>query len=179
MSTETAQPKAAKKTNKLLAAIIVLLILALAGGGFFAWNMMHKSPYDEKMEANAVVGTMPGKSEEQILEELNRKVNEKTIAFSINASPVYKDGKSKGNILFENPKNNDKLTRMELIRDETEELIYKTGLMEPGSYVPEAELLVDLPAGTYVCTAYIYAYRQSDESFLGKVAAGITVTVQN
>ncbi len=131
------------------------------------------------MEPNAVVGMMPGKSPEQIQEELDRKVAENMIAFSINAKPVFPSGKGKGNILFENPASNEKLTRMELCRDDTGEVIYETGLMEPGSYVPEDTLDMELPAGEYACTAYIYAYRQSDESFIGKVAAGVTVMIEN
>ena len=51
-------------------------------------------------------------------------------------------------------------------------------LLEPGSYVPAAKLELELPAGEYACTAYIYAYRLADESYVGKVSAGLELTVQ-
>lgn len=154
--------------------IFLLVIIAFIGGAF-AWQTY--SPQN-RMEPNAVVGAMPGKTDEQIQEELNRKVEEKMIAFSINSHPVYPDGKTAGNILFENPSSNNKLTKMELYRDDTGEKIYETGLLRPGSYVPEAKLDKNLEAGDYTCTAYIYAYRLGDETYIGKVAAGITITVQ-
>ena len=66
---------------------------------------------------------------------------------------------------------------LELYRDDTNELIYKTGLLDPGSYVPEAKLDKFLEKGNYDCTAYIYAYKLDTEEYLGKVAAGVTVHV--
>ena len=167
-----------EKRNKavpIIAAVLVVVIIIAAAVLFY---LKKQSRYDDKLEANAVVGTMPGKSEEEIEAELNRQVSEKMIAFTLNSNPVYADGKAKGNILFENPKSNGKYTRLEVYLDESGELIYETGLLEPGSYVPEGELKKELKAGEYACTAYIHAYRISDESYLGKVSAGITVTVE-
>lgn len=154
--------------------VFLLVVIAFIGGAL-AWQTARPQ---NRMEPNAVVGAMPGKTDEQIQEELNRKVEEKMIAFSINSHPVYPDGRTAGNILFENPSSNNKLTKMELYRDDTGEKIYETGLLRPGSYVPEAKLDQNLPVGDYTCTAYIYAYRLEDESYIGKVAAGITITVQ-
>lgn len=166
----------AEKKNgrkKMLLPLIILLLILAGITAFIIWRNIQKST----MEPNAVLGIMPGKTDDEIKAELARQVDEKTIAFSINADPVYENGKAKGNILFENPQSNKKLTRLEIYRDDTEELIYKTGLMEPGSYVPEAELLTDLKKGDYSCTAYIYGYRRSTEKYLGKVAAGINIHV--
>lgn len=168
-------PRKKKRGRRLL---LLLLILMLAAAAVLVWRQMGRNPYDDRLEANAVVGSVPGKTQEQLQAELNEKVAEKMISFTINANPVYPDGKSAGNILFENPANNDKYTRLELVRDDTEEIIYQTGLMEPGTYVPEAPLDVDLGPGEYVCTAYIHAYKLADESYVGKVAAGVTVYVE-
>lgn len=154
--------------------VFLLVIIAFLGGAL-AWQTARPQ---NRMEPNAVVGAMPGKTDEQIQEELNRKVEEKMIAFSINSHPVYPDGRTAGNILFENPSSNNKLTKMELYLDDTGDKIYETGLLRPGSYVPEAKLDKNLASGDYTCTAYIYAYRLEDESYIGKVAAGITITVQ-
>ncbi|WP_343207846.1 hypothetical protein [Anaerolentibacter hominis] len=165
-----------KRNNKWL-IIIILLLLAVTAG--VVWYLLRDKKQEDKMEANAVVGTMPGKSNEEIEAELNRQVSEKMIAFTINANPVYEDGKAKGNILFENPQSNDKYTKLEVFRDDTGDLIYETGLLEPGSYVPEAELEKPLKKGEYACTAYIHGYRISDNGYLGKVSAGIKITVQN
>lgn len=165
-------------TEKKRKPLLLLLLLLLCVGGLLAWKLSQPA-YSDRLEPNAVVGTMPGKTREQIEAELNQKVSESEVAFSINANPIFETGAAKGNILFENPKSNKKLTRVEITRDDTGELIYKSGLLEPGSYVPEASLLMELEAGSYACTATIYAYKIADESFIGKVAAGIQLTVKN
>lgn len=169
--------KKTKPRSGGIVAVICLLAVLIGVGGFVIWKL-DQPAYSDRLEPNAVIGSMPGKTEEQIQAELNQKVKESEVAFSINAAPVFETGTSKGNILFENPTSNQKLTRVEITRDDTGEMVYKSGLLEPGSYVPEAKLLVDLEPGSYVCTAMIYAYRLADESFVGKVAAGLTITVE-
>lgn len=166
-----------KRGGRGLLLLLFLLLLAVIGG-FIAWKMSQPI-YNDRLEPNAVVGTMPGKTKEQIEAELTQKVSETEVAFSINANPVFESDTGRGNLLFENPKSNKKLTRVEVIRDDTGEMLYKSGLLEPGSYIPEVSLLEKLEAGSYTCTATIYAYKLSDESFIGKVAAGITLTVNS
>ena len=129
-------------------------------------------------EDAAVAGVMPGTEKEQLQKELNRQVSENMIAMSINSTPVFPDGASKGNILFENPSRNGKLTRLTLYRDDTGELIYETGLLKPGSYVAEDMLDVRLEKGSYVCTAHVLAYRLEDQSYIGEIAVGITLIVE-
>lgn len=168
-----------KKRNPVgIVAVLCLLAILIGVGCFVIWKL-NEPAYSDRLEPNAIIGSMPGKTQEQIEAELNRKVEESEVAFSINAAPVFETGTSKGNILFENPTSNQKLTRIEITRDDTGELIYKSGLLEPGSYIPEAKLLTDLDPGSYTCTAMIYAYKLKDESFVGKVAAGLTIIVEN
>lgn len=182
-----AQGEKGKKGNRLLLLLAVLLLLVLAalvallvrGGG---------SRLGSEMEPNAVVGQMPGKTEEQIKAELEQRVAENMIALTINSNPIFANGEAEGDILFENPVSNGKLTRMELYLDAADPyaetlgedaLLYKTGLLEPGSYVPTATLLQSLPKGSYSCTAYIYGYKTGSQEYIGKVAAGVTLTVEN
>lgn len=169
--------KETTKSHKPL-LVILLLVILVAVAGALGWYLYQNLSQDDVMEPNAVVGSMPGKTQAQIEEELTRQVSEKEVAFSINSAPVFETGADAGNILFENPKNNNKLTRVEITLDETGELLYKSGLLEPGSYVPESKLKKDLEPGEYTCTATVYAYRQDDNAFIGKVAAGITIVVK-
>ena len=170
--------KVSHDTNKILVIVIVILSVAIVIAGIFLmkqYELLSKPNGD--LEPNAVVGVMPGKTEEQIKDELNQKVSEKMIAFSINSNPYFESGTSEGTILFENPDTNEKYIKLEIYLDEEEKIIYKTGLMAPGSYVATGTLLQDLDPGEYDCTAYIHAYNLVDNGYIGKAAAGITVTV--
>ncbi len=101
------------------------------------------------------------------------------LAMSINATP---SGKTKGsgrgiNWLIENPSNQGKLIRVEVWRDDTGEMIYETGAIQPGTYVESAPLKTDLPPGQYACTARFYAYQEETERYIGQAAARITLTL--
>lgn len=175
MKNEEVRSERKKRSGVIL--LILLLLILVGVGVFIAWKIS-RPVYNDRLEPNAVVGSMPGKSAEQIAADLTQQVKETEVAFSINVVPVFETGTAKGNILFENPQSNKKLTRVELTLDETGEMLYKSGLLEPGSYVPSAKLLKDLEPGSYTCTATIFAYKLEDESYIGKVAAAVTVTVE-
>lgn len=165
-----------------LVLLTVLCIALLAAAGTFKsgrdGGTSAASEPENGWEDEAVAGIMPGTAQEQLQKELNRQVSEHMIAMSINATPVFPDGASKGNILFENPSRNGKLTRLKLYRDDTGELIYETGLLKPGSYVAEDMLDVTLEKGSYPCTAHVLAYRTEDQSYIGEIAVGITLVVE-
>lgn len=168
-----------QKKSKLVPILLVILILAVAAAAFFFLTSRSDSgEEDEVMEPNAVIGPMPGKSIEQIQAELTQQVKEKEVAFAINSSPIRKSGESKVNLMFENPESNGKMTRVELTRDDTGDLLYKSGLLQPGSYIPEVELDGQLEPGVYACTATIYAYKLDSEEFIGKVAAGVSLSIE-
>lgn len=177
-TTQTPTPvKQDKKRDGKRTALIVLLLLIILGmavGGYLVWRNLQK---EDVLEPNATIGMMPGKTDQEIIDELNRKVDEKSIAFSINSQPTLDKKSGEINWMFENPESNDKYTKLVVQRDDTGEVIYETKLITNGSYVESAKLSTDLPAGSYICTAYIHGYRLSDQSYLGQVAAGITVVI--
>ncbi len=157
------------RNRLLLAGAAVVLIL----GAVLIWNQSHS-----KMEPNVVVGPMPGMTQEQLQAELNAKVAESLIAYTINEKISCQDARSPANILFENPANNEKLLTVSIYMglDDTGELLYKSKFVQPGSYIPEAPLLVELEPGEYDCTAYIRSYR-FDESYIGRTTVDVKVCV--
>jgi hypothetical protein len=66
---------------------------------------------------------------------------------------------------------------VEITRSDTQEVIYKSGAIPVGKKIEEAKLDVDLPAGTYECTAMFYNVNPDTGEYLGCAGAVITVTV--
>lgn len=174
-----------KETGKkwrCMAGFLVLGICCMAGaaGGVY---LSRAKKLEEKAglayEANIVMGDIPGKTQEERQRELDSIVAEGMIAMSINATPSGKaSGVNRGvNWLIENPSNQGKLIRVEVILDETGEKIYETGAIPPGSYVEEAAPDVKLEAGVYECTAMFYAYREDNEEYIGQAAAKLKMTL--
>ena len=177
-------PAREKPGGRLVIALAVLVGLLLLLVGALLWQRF-QTP-DPKLEPNATVGMMPGKTAEQIEAELNQQISEGMIAFTVNSAPTFSGGK--GNIWFENPASNGKYTRLELCLDEAdpyaetlggELTLCRTGLLKPGSYMETIALEAELPPGSYSCTARIFAYRSDGETYLGEVQAGLVLTVQD
>ncbi len=62
-------------------------------------------------------GIIPGYTEEQIKEILQRKADESSFSFEINSRPIFKDGKSEGNLRIANPPYNKYSIEVEIKLD--------------------------------------------------------------
>ena len=167
-----------KRKKRILTAIAILLLLlitVLVCYFLFTKKNNNNLEYDD----NATAGIMPGVDIDQRRKELQEILDRSMIAFSINTSPVFLNGTSKGNLMVENPGNNAKLIKVRIILDKTEEEIYASKLLKPGSYIYSVKLDKVLEKGTYNATAYFLAYDETSGEYIGQTGAQITLTVQN
>ena len=125
----------------------------------------------------ALEGQLPYKSSEDIEKALNTLVDEGMFNIAINQHPVFADGTSEGTIGIENVPGNRYLMQVSVTRDDTGDVIYESGLIDPGYYIEKAALLTDLDAGDYKCTAIFTAYDRETEKEVGTAGANITVSV--
>jgi hypothetical protein len=130
-------------------------------------------------DTNAVEGGLTQRSEEEILAELNQKVEEGMICISMNTSPVFASGTAKGDLLIVNDSSNNYPQMVYIVRQDTGEEIYRSGGIPVGSKIENAALDVDLPAGTYNCVAYFNNVNMETGDILGTAGAEITITVQS
>ena len=167
-----ADPSARQRARRLR-RIIVLVVLVMAVLFSLAWCAFHEQP-DADMESNIVVGAMLGQEDAQ---DKQRALDEGMIGFSVNTRMKFDTPSADGAIMFENPAGNAKYTKLKLVRDDTDEEIYSTGLLQPGTYVETDTLDAMVPTGEYACTALVEAYRTNDKSYIGTVAAAVKVKV--
>ena len=99
------------------------------------------------------------------------------INISMNTSPNFHAGTSEGNLMIVNDGVNRYPQVVEITCNDTNELIYKSGAIPVGSKIEHAKLSVDLPAGTYDCTAMFYNVDPNTGSYLGCAGAIISITV--
>ena len=167
--------------NQLVVLLSILCFLLAAGGAGYGL-VVRRRPVTVQMapeplvaEGNVKTGTLYDPEKRQ--EELNSVVEEGMLAFSINATPFMKNGKGKANLMVENPPNNGKRFTITIQRDDTGEKIYQSGYLDPEQYLDEVPLDVELEQGEYACTAYFDAYRISDNGYIGRAGAQITLYV--
>lgn len=130
-----------------------------------------------ELDDNATMGVLPGIDLDQRRAELQEILDESMIAFSVNTSPVFESGRAEGNLMLENPENNAKLLVAEIYIDDSEELIYSSKALVPGSYIENVRLDKVLEPGSYPATVYFKAYRESDQSYIGQSGAAINITI--
>ena len=161
----------------LIAALVILLLLRScapddADTPYARYlNLNHSdSISDEGPEQRSV---------DEILADLNRQVAEGMITMSMNPDPVFAGGTAKGSLLIHNDESNRHAQVVQIVCDDTEELIYTSGAVPVGKHLNSDTLDVDLDAGDYPCTAYFNSVDETTGEILGTGAVKITVHVQN
>lgn len=148
-----------KKKSKLL-WIIMFLLLVLIGIGAGVYYQMTKDHNLSRLTRDelALGGMLPGKTDQEIADILNSKVTEGMVDIGIAASPIFEHGGKKGRIAIENIEANRYSFQIDLRLNDTREIIYRSGLIDPGFHIEYIELNKTLPAGTYPATAHFVTY---------------------
>lgn len=154
----------------IVVAVIILLLLRSCGAPA-------NDPGGIEFDPSATEGGWDEADTDEIIAGLNEKVEEGMINISMNTSPVFADGTSKGSLMIVNEEVNNYPQVVEISRDDTGELIYKSGAIPVGSKIESAKLSVDLDPGTYKCTALFYNVDPDTGDYLGCAGAVVTVTV--
>ena len=151
-------------------ALIALLVLLIIAAVVF---LLRSIVYDP----GAVEGGWNEADTDKIVDALNEKVEQGMINISMNTTPTFQNGSSAGNLMIVNESVNNYPQVVEIHRNDTGEVIYKSGAIPVGSKLETAKLSADLDAGTYECTALFYNVDPDSGEYLGCAGAVITVTV--
>ena len=176
--------KTLSNRNRKTAGLVILAFFILAFLLFCLQScMVNKGSAPESalgliLDESAVEGGWDEINTDEIVANLNKKVEAGMINIAMNTSPVFADGTSEGNLMIVNETINNYPQVVEITRNDTGELIYKSGGIPVGSKIEKAKLDVDLPAGTYACTAMFHNMNPDTGESLGCAGAIITVTVQ-
>lgn len=178
----TMAQKTTKKENKPFIIIIILLLAVVA---LLLFLLLRPSGTENQQftptmrNAGAAVGQYEGKTDEEIQAELNRIVEEGMFNISINPEITMESGDSEAELRIENVPGNRYLMSVKITLDDTGEVIYTSGLIEPNYHIQSAPLAVKLSAGIYNATAIFTAHAPDTEAVAGTVGAKITITVKS
>ena len=179
-------PKQAKLNVRVVLAI-AFLICAIGTGIFLITRLVSKPLTIEDArgqtgivyDSSAVEGGWDNLSPEEIAEKLNEKVAEGMINISMNTAPYFEDGKAEGNVMIVNESINNYPQKVQIVRNDTGEQIYESGAIAVGSKIEHAALDVELPAGTYECTAMFHNLDPVSGETIGTAGAIINITIKN
>ena len=101
----------------------------------------------------------------------------------MNTDWTFPDGTSETtNAVLGNSPNNKKPIRCEVLLEETDELVFSTGVLPVGAELPAFKLDVDLDAGTYDAVCMVYLLDEAEDgTYIDYSSAGfhVTITVEN
>ena len=182
MNHSTNQKKDSNKSFRNAGILIaVLLVIAVILGLFRSCSTdpVVDDPSGSGLvyDSGAVEGGWDEADTDKIIASLNEKVEEGMINISMNTSPNFANGTSAGNLMIVNESINRYPQVVEITRNDTNEVVYKSGAIPVGSKIETAKLSVDLDAGTYECTAMFYNVDPNTGSYLGCAGAIINITV--
>lgn len=179
-------PKQARLNIRVVLAV-AFLVCAIGAGIFLITRLVSKPLTKEDArgqtgivyDSSAVEGGWDNLSPEEIAEKLNEKVAEGMINISMNTAPYFEDGKAEGNVMIVNESINNYPQQVEFIRNDTGEQVYQSNAIPVGSKIERAALDVELPAGTYECTAMFHNLDPVSGEIIGTAGAIITITIKN
>ena len=179
-------PKQARLNIRVVLAV-VFLVCAIGAGIFLITRLVSKPLTKEDArgqtgivyDSSAVEGGWDNLSPEEIEARLNEKVAEGMINISMNTAPYFEDGKAEGNVMIVNESINNYPQQVEFIRNDTGEQIYQSKAIPVGSKIERAALDVELPAGTYECTAMFHNLDPVSGEIIGTAGAIINITIKN
>ena len=164
------------KKYKILIALLFIVIMLL---GIIV--IINNNNYNKVNISGGILqeGIIPGYTEEQIKEILQRKADESTFSFEINSRPIFKDGKSEGNLRIANPPYNKYLIKVEIKLDDNNKKVFESGEILPNHYIEYAKLTKKLKAGEYNATATINAYDIESGEYKGTSAAKLIIKIES
>ena len=164
-----------KNSNKLKILVISIIVLAL----FCTIFILNKKENNINVQGGILQqGIIPGYTEEEIKAIMQRKADESSFSFEINSRPIFKDGKSEGNLRIANPPYNKYAIEVEIKLDNNGKSIFKSGQIDPNHYIEYAKRTKKLKAGEYDATAIINAYDTQSGEFKGTSAAKLIIKVE-
>lgn len=178
---QVTQPPQKRKGKKKRWLLLLLLLLLAVGGGLLAWTQLAVKPQSQyELDANALAGFLPGKTEEEVQAELNRIIEKGFFNVSINPTPVVR-GDGVVNLNIENVPANHYWMQVNVYlvdKDGNETLLYQSGVIQPGYHIEEVTVAGSLPAaGEYNGRADFSALLPETQENIGQTAATMLVTV--
>lgn len=164
----------------MLIGVIILLLLLLRSCG----SERIQLPDDVEKVVDAIFDNSQKDKEkvvtetpEERQERINKDAMKGMLTIDLNVTPIFENGISEGNFQFLNDKENYYLMQVEVYRDDTNELIYKSKLIKQGNIIERAKLDVPLKKGVYDCTAFFRAVDPETFAIKGTVGAKMKITI--
>lgn len=132
------------------------------------------SPLDESIQGGVDIGPLDLSNTNEVKAALQKKVDASYMNYKINVNPQVIN--KKANLMIENAKSNPYLVQVEIIDAKTNNPMYKSSVMKPGTSIKEAKM--DYPAGDYNAVAIFRCYDMNTKTQVGEAGVNIKINIK-
>lgn len=173
----------ANKSLIIICVVAAVIIIALVGVIVFLMNSKSDTVVEdsEQKEKRSVLITEDNIDEmaEQILDQSEPEGVPMNYQVTMNSTWEFEDGQSASrNAYVANSENNETPVYFDVIRNDTQEVIYQSPVIPLGMDLDDIVLDVDLDAGNYECTM-VYHLIDNEQNTLTTVNMWLMVKVEN
>lgn len=118
-------------------------------------------------------------SEKERKKAAEKKIDESKFTLSIYPEATFEDGESTGALYIRNEVENAYPISVEIVENESGDIIYESGAIQPGFEVTDGKLMKNLPKGSYKCTAKVSIFDPKTKKYKGQTAAEIELEIKN
>lgn len=151
-------PEKKKKNKAVLALILVIVLFVGVIGGLLYYFLVYSAKSPMEHERDALIGALEGKTPAEMQDVLDDVLKEGEVLVGIAGEPIFEYNGAKGRIGIENDARNTYSFQVTITEDSTGDVLYESGIIDPGYYVEFIELSKTLAAGDYPATATITTY---------------------
>ena len=177
---EQARPASAapgKAGSKRTIVVVVCCVVAALAVWLLIWLFACNG--SSFFDPAARTGQAPYKTEEEMQAELDRVIEEGMFNISIASIIEFENGSAPGTAYIENVPGNRYNMQVTITDDDTGDVLYESGVLQPNQYIEDIVLTKDLDAGTYDATATFTALDPTTYEQVGQAGAKISLNVVN
>lgn len=177
-TTMTVTQKTEQQKKRRMRIILVILLLLIGGG--ITYKFMNKSNDGMLMGGSYLPDGKDAKkmSKAELDKAAQKAVDESEFTLSLLPEASFPDGKSKGNIYIKNEATNAYPISVEVV-DESGDVIYESGAIQPGYEITEGTLSKNLSKGKHPATAKVSIYDAKTKEYKGQTAAEMEIEVKS
>lgn len=165
----------ASQNRRRRLTIVAVIIVCLIAASLATCSILKGSDW---LDPNAKEGSYEGKTQEQIVADLNAQVAEGMMNISISSTLRFPNGTDNpGSARIENIAANHVDQKVTIVLDGTGEAVYQSKAIAPGHSIDNITLSSSLPAGGYDATAIFTGYDPETHEEAGILSAQVRIIV--
>ena len=159
-----------------LVIFLILIVSTVICSGFLVDNIdVSNNETDEDSKPETIVEEGPIESNNK---NNNNNSEEDEFVFVVNKKIVFKNSKSFGNVKIENPASNKYNFYVIIKLDDSDEIIYKSPVLEPNQHIKNDYLTKELSKGLYKAVATVFVIDPGTEEELAQNQIDIELQIK-